>query len=95
LVLPPNLAPIQVVIVSIARNEEQLTEDWWKVFAIKKNWSKRVSVKYDNDDKQKPGWKFAAMKWKEFQFALLLVTDLENTWVEVVKRYATKSGIDG
>src|SRR4051794_9795331 len=60
LVLPPNLAPVQVVIVPIYKNEEQLKMIDEKVQPIKKLLeAKGISVKYDNRDTHKPGWKFA------------------------------------
>ncbi len=88
LVLPPKLAPIQVVIIPIARNEEQLKMIDEKVFAIKKELeSKGISVKYDNDDKQKPGWKFAEYELKGIPVRIAIgPRDLENNSVEVARR---------
>lgn len=88
LVLPPKLAPIQVVIVPIARNEEQLKMIDEKVFPIKKELeAKGISVKYDNDDKQKPGWKFAEYELKGVPVRIAIgPRDLENNSVEVARR---------
>ncbi|HYV94142.1 MAG TPA: proline--tRNA ligase [Chitinophagales bacterium] len=88
LVLPPKLAPIQVVIVPIARNEEQLKAIDEKVLPIKKDLeAKGISVKYDNDDKQKPGWKFAEYELKGVPIRIAIgPRDLENNSVEVARR---------
>ena len=65
LVLPPKLAPIQVVIVPVFRNEEQLKIISDVVMPIKKALESRgVSVKYDDRDTHKPGWKFAEYEFK-------------------------------
>lgn len=62
LVLPPKLAPIQVVIVPIYKSEEQLAQLNEYSQKIKKSLeAKGISVKYDNRDTHKPGWKFAEM----------------------------------
>jgi prolyl-tRNA synthetase len=88
LVLPPNLAPIQVVIIPIARNEEQLKTIDEKVFTIKKELeAKGISVKYDNDDKQKPGWKFAEYELKGIPVRIAIgPRDLESNSVEIARR---------
>ena len=60
LVLPPNLAPIQVVIVPIYRSEEQLEQISEAANKLVKDLrAVGVSVKFDDNDNQKPGWKFA------------------------------------
>jgi len=65
LVLPPNLAPFQVVIVPIYKNEEQLAAISEKVDEIiTKLKALGVSVKYDDNDNKKPGWKFAEYELK-------------------------------
>ena len=62
LVLPPKLAPIQVAIVPIYRNKEQLAQISEAALKIKAELqAKGISVKYDDNDSQKPGWKFT---WK-------------------------------
>lgn len=88
LVLPPKLSPIQVVIVPIAKNEEQLKLIDEKVFEMKKELeAKNISVKYDNDDKQKPGWKFAEYELKGVPVRIAIgPRDLENNSVEVFRR---------
>ena len=65
LVLPPNLAPFQVVIVPIYKNDEQLAAISEKVDEIiPKLKALGISVKYDNNDNKKPGWKFAEYELK-------------------------------
>src|SRR5271169_27156 len=60
LVLPPKLAPIQVVIIPVYKNLDQLVEVSTTAIKIKAALElKGISVKYDNRDTQKPGWKFA------------------------------------
>ena len=88
LVLPPRLAPIQVVIVPIYRNEEdlpKLTERVSKIIDELK--SKGISVKYDTDDKYKPGYKFAEYELRGVPVRLAIgMRDLENGTVEVARR---------
>ncbi|MBK9732282.1 MAG: proline--tRNA ligase [Chitinophagaceae bacterium] len=88
LVLPPKMAPIQVVIVPIVKTAEQLQLIDEKVFSIKQSLqSKGVSVKYDNDDKQKPGWKFAEYELKGVPVRIAIgPRDLENGTVEIARR---------
>ena len=65
LVLPPNLAPIQVVIVPIYKNDEQLDAISIRVNELVKELKEKgVSVKFDNRDSYKPGWKFAQYELK-------------------------------
>ena len=88
LVLPPKLAPIQVVIVPIYKNEDQLKEISEKVLKIKKLLeAKGISVKYDDDETQKPGWKFAEYELKGVPVRLAMgMRDIENDTVEVLRR---------
>lgn len=88
LVLPPKLAPFQVVIVPIYRNEEQLEQINEKVAGIMKTLkSLGVSVKYDNSDNRKPGWKFAEYELKGVPIRLAMGgRDLENNTVEIARR---------
>ncbi len=88
LVLPPKLAPYQVVIVPIYRNEEQLTAISAKVDEIiKKLKSLGISVKYDDDDNKKPGWKFAEYELKGVPVRLAMGgRDLENGTIEIARR---------
>lgn len=88
LVLPPKLAPYQVVIVPIYRSEEQLAQINEKVAGIisaLKNLG--VSVKYDNSDNKKPGWKFSEYELKGVPVRLAMGgRDLENNTIEVARR---------
>jgi prolyl-tRNA synthetase len=88
LVLPPKLAPIQVVIVPIYKGEEQLNMISEKALIIKKELeAKGISVKYDNRDTHKPGWKFAEYEFKGVPVRIALgPRDIENGTVEVARR---------
>ncbi|WP_025761310.1 proline--tRNA ligase [Dyadobacter tibetensis] len=88
LVLPPKLAPIQVVIVPIYKNEEQLAAISEVVAPIAKELKKRgISVKFDDNDAFKPGYKFAEYELKGVPVRLALgARDLENNTVEVARR---------
>ena len=88
LVLPPNLAPFQVVIVPIYKNDEQLGAISEKVAEITlKLKALGISVKYDNNDNRKPGWKFAEYELKGVPVRLAMgARDLENGTVEVARR---------
>lgn len=88
LVLPPKLAPYQVVIVPIYKNEEQLAVISEKVKdIIVKLKSKGISVKYDDSDNKKPGWKFAEYELKGVPVRLAMgPRDLENGTVEIARR---------
>lgn len=88
LVLPPKLAPIQVVIVPIHKSEEDLakiTEAVDPIFEALK--AKGISVKYDDSDNQRSGWKFAEYELKGVPVRIGLgMRDLENNTVEVARR---------
>lgn len=88
LVLPPKLAPIQVVIVPIYRNTEQLAEVDAKVAPIVENLRNRgISVKYDNADNKRPGFKFADYELKGVPVRLVLgARDIQNGTIEVMRR---------
>ena len=88
LVLPPKLAPIQVVIIPIYRKDEQLKQISEKVDEIvKKLKAKGISVKYDDSDHYKPGWKFNEYELKGVPVRLAIgPRDLENGTVEVARR---------
>ena len=88
LILPPKLAPIQVVIVPIYKTDEQLATINEKAIEIKKSLeAKGISVKYDNDDKQKPGWKFAEYEMKGVPIRIAMgPRDIENGTVEIARR---------
>ena len=88
LVLPPHLAPIQVVIVPIYRKAEQLAEVSAKVAPVVEALkAKGISVKYDDADNRRPGFKFADYELKGVPVRLVLgAKDLENGTVEVLRR---------
>ncbi len=88
LVLPPKLAPIQVVIVPIYRSEEQLDQITEKVKEITAGLRKKgISVKFDNSDANKPGWKFAEYELRGVPVRLAMgARDLENGTVEIARR---------
>jgi len=88
LILPPKLAPYQVVIVPIYKGEEQLEDVSEVALKVKKELeSLGVSVKFDNRDTHKPGWKFAEYELKGVPLRLALGNrDLENGTIEVARR---------
>ncbi len=88
LVLPPNLAPIQVVIVPIYRNEEQLEQISEAANKLVKDLrAVGVSVKFDDNDNQKPGWKFAQYELQGVPVRLAIgPKDLEKGTVELARR---------
>ena len=88
LVLPPKLAPIQVVIVPIYRGEAELDVISVKVNEIVAELRKAgISVKYDNRDTQKPGWKFAEYELKGVPVRIGIgPRDLENGTIEIARR---------
>ena len=88
LVVPPHLAPIQVVIVPIYRSAEQLAQISEKVAGIvAKLKALGISVKYDDADNKKPGWKFAEYELKGVPVRLAMGgRDLENNTIEVMRR---------
>ena len=88
LVLPPNLAPYQVVIVPIYKSVEQLEAINKKVNEITKKLRKAgVTVKYDNRTTHKPGWKFAEYELKGVPLRLAMgPRDLENGTIEIARR---------
>jgi len=88
LVLPPKLAPIQVVFVPIFRNEEQLDAIREKAKQIEAALKKRgIRFKLDDNDANKPGWKFAEYELKGIPVRLAMgMRDLENGTIEVARR---------
>jgi prolyl-tRNA synthetase len=88
LVLPPKLAPVQVAIVPIAKNEEQLNALRAYVRPMLDGLrAKGITVKFDDDDKKKPGWKFAEYEFKGYPVRIAVgPRDMENGTVEVARR---------
>lgn len=88
LVLPPNLAPVQVVIVPIYKGEEQLEQISEVANELVKDLrAVGVSVKFDDRDTQKPGWKFAQYELQGVPVRLAIgPKDLEKGTVELARR---------
>ncbi len=88
LVLPPKLAPIQVVIVPIHKTDEELARISEKVGELTTNLkSLGISFKYDDDENRRPGWKFAEYETKGVPVRIAIgPRDLENGNVELVRR---------
>jgi prolyl-tRNA synthetase len=88
LVVPPKLAPYQVVIVPIYRNDEQMKSISVKALEIKKLLeSRNIRVKFDDRDTQKPGFKFTEWEFKGVPLRIAIgPRDLENETVEVARR---------
>jgi len=88
LVLPPALAPIQVAIIPIYKGEEQLTMITEKITpVINALRSKGISVKFDDDDNRRPGWKFAEYEAKGVPVRVAIgQRDLDNGKAEVARR---------
>ncbi|RKS92380.1 prolyl-tRNA synthetase [Flavobacterium limicola] len=88
LVLPPNLAPIQVVVVPIYNSDEQLEAILTEVDVLMKAFKKlNISVKFDNRTTQKPGFKFAEWELKGVPVRIAVgPKDLENGTFEVARR---------
>ncbi|GGK84183.1 proline--tRNA ligase [Rufibacter glacialis] len=88
LVLPPKLAPIQVVIVPIYKGEVQLAQISEKVSGLKKQLeAKGISVKFDDRDTERPGFKFAEWELKGVPVRIAIGgRDLENGTAEVARR---------
>ncbi|MBK1441975.1 proline--tRNA ligase [Parapedobacter sp. ISTM3] len=88
LVLPPKLAPIQVVIVPIYKNEEERqTIGGLADTLIAELKSKGISVKYDDRDTHRPGFKFAEWELKGVPVRIAVGTrDMENGTVEIARR---------
>lgn len=88
LILPPRIAPLQVVIVPIFKGEEQLAQISEKVNTIVKELKALgISVKYDNSDNSRPGWKFAEYEKKGVPVRIAIgARDLENNVAEVARR---------
>lgn len=88
LVLPPKLAPIHVAIVPIFRNEEQLNQISEVALRLKSELeAKGLTVKFDDRDTHKPGWKFSEYEFKGVPVRIAIgARDLENGTFEVARR---------
>ncbi|GAA4455701.1 proline--tRNA ligase [Rurimicrobium arvi] len=89
LVIPPRIAPLQVVIVPIYSKDEAMKArlDAKAGEIIKELRAKGVSVKYDNDDSNRPGWKFAEHELRGVPVRIALgPRDMENNLAEVARR---------
>lgn len=88
LVLPPKLAPLQVVIVPIWKTDGQLEAINGKVAEIQARLQEMgISVKYDNDDQKRPGFKFADYELKGIPVRVVIgARDMENGTAEIMRR---------
>ena len=88
LVLPPNLAPVQVVMIPIYKNDEQLNAIREKLQpVIRELQAAGVSVKLDDSDNKRPGFKFADYELKGVPVRLAMgARDLENNTIELMRR---------
>ena len=88
LILPPRIAPLQVVIVPIYKGEEQKAKiDAKAAEMMKELKAAGISVKYDDNDNTRPGWKFAEYELKGVPVRVALgARDLENGLVEIARR---------
>jgi prolyl-tRNA synthetase len=88
LIFPPRIAPIQVVIVPIYKGDEQKAQIDEKVKEIVKNLKALgISVKYDDSDNARPGWKFAEYELKGVPVRMAIgARDLANNVVEIARR---------
>ena len=88
LVLPPRLAPIQVVVIPIAKGKEQLQEITEKISPMLDSLrALGISVKYDDADNKRPGFKFSNYELKGVPVRLVVgARDLENNTIEIMRR---------
>ena len=88
LIMPPRIAPLQVVIVPIFKGEEQKAALDTKVAELMKDLKANgISVKYDNNENTRPGWKFAQYELQGVPVRLAIgARDLENNVIEVARR---------
>ncbi len=96
LVLPPKLAPIQVVIIPIFKGEDQKKGIDEKIIPLIEDFKALgISVKYDDDDSRRPGWKFAEYEMKGVPVRIAIGSrDLENNVAEVSRRdHKTKASV--
>jgi prolyl-tRNA synthetase len=95
LVIPPKLAPIQVVIIPIYKNEEQYQQVCEMAGNIKEKLKKKgVLVKFDDRDTERPGWKFAEYELKGVPIRLAIgPRDIENKKVELARRDTSEKSL--
>lgn len=88
LVLPPKIAPLQVVIVPIYKGIEEMDEIKDSIqFLINGLKQNNISVKFDDDDKQRPGWKFAQYEMQGVPVRIAVgKRDLQNNQIEIARR---------
>ena len=88
LILPPKIAPLQVVIIPIYKGEEQKNQIGTRVKEIVGQLKEfGISVKYDDSENARPGWKFAEYEMKGVPVRLAIgARDLEKNMVEIVRR---------
>ena len=88
LVLPPKLAPIHVVVVPIYKGEEQLEQIREIITPLLKTLKAAgLSIKFDDDDQARPGWKFAEYEMKGVPVRVAVgMRDLENGLIEIARR---------
>ena len=88
LVLPPRIAPIQVVIVPIYKGDEQKAEVDQKVVVLMQDLkASGISVKYDDSDNNRPGWKFAEYELKGVPVRVAIgARDIQNGVAEIARR---------
>ncbi len=88
LILPPKLAPLQVVIVPIYKGEESKSKiDERAKSLLAELLAKGIKAKYDNDDNSRPGWKFAEYEMKGVPIRIALgLRDIENNVAEIARR---------
>lgn len=88
LIIPPKLAPLQVVIVPIYKNDDELQKISERVNGFKSDLEKKgITVKFDNSDKFKPGYKFAEYELKGVPVRIAIgPRDYENGTVEIARR---------
>ena len=97
LILPPKIAPLQVVIIPVYKNDEQKNLITQKVNEITKALKQlNIRVKYDDNDNLRPGWKFAQYEMKGVPLRLTIgVRDLEKNVIEIARRDTKeKSSVD-
>ncbi len=88
LILPPKIAPLQVVIIPVYKNDEQKNLITQKVNEIIKELKQlNIRVKFDDNNNMRPGWKFAEYEMKGVPLRLTIgARDLENNMIEIARR---------